>query len=123
MAPRSSSDSSPVTSVSVPVSFGMTRAERDRFEAVHGLARPRVNGEYTSARATSPGAPPRHDWDAFWIEVCQHINDRGRHATQVEMVRRMLDWFAENSATIPDESTVKKKVSRFCGSSRQRRWS
>jgi hypothetical protein len=41
------------------------------------------------------------------------IHDEGRPETQSAMVRDLLDWFAVRYESIPDESTVKKKVSRL----------
>ena len=94
----------------------MTRRERDRFEAEHGLAGPESPGGH-AADAPRPrgraGALPKYDWDGFWIRICQMINDEGRTDSQAAMVRDLLEWFAGKSETVPDESTIKKKVSRF----------
>ncbi|MBF0095636.1 MAG: hypothetical protein HQL34_13960 [Alphaproteobacteria bacterium] len=94
----------------------VTRAERDRFEAEHGLngtaAASRVGAPHTSPRG-GPGAPPRHDWDGFWIAVCRHIHDSGLPETQAALVRSLMDWLSTNTDSVPDESTVRKKVSRL----------
>lgn len=90
----------------------VTRAERDRFEAEHGINGARATPSPSGPRS-APGAPARHDWDAFWISVCHHIHDHGWPDTQGAMVRTLMDWFATHATTIPDESTVKKKVSRL----------
>ena len=94
----------------------VTRAERDRFEAEHGLngsAAAPTPGPVSAAPRGGPGAPPRHDWDGFWITVCRHIHDNGWPETQAAMVRDLMDWFTANTDNAPDESTVRKKVSRL----------
>lgn len=94
----------------------ITRAERDRFEAAHGLtgdpATP-ASPSLQSRPRSGPGAPPRHDWDGFWITVCRQIHDNGWPTTQASMVRELMDWFATNADQEPDESTVRKKVARL----------
>ncbi len=86
--------------------------ERERFEAAHGLngvvtARPAVS------RGAGPGRLPRHDWDGFWIAVCTYIHDNGWPETQAALVRNLMDHLDGGSNDAPDESTVRKKVSRL----------
>ncbi len=88
----------------------VTRAERDRFEAAHGL---NGNKPMRSGPRPGPGAPPRHDWDGFWIAVCRQIHDNGWPATQAAMVRTLMDWLETNAGRAPDESTVRKKIARL----------
>ena len=90
----------------------IARTERERFEAAHGLngmaaARPAVS------RAAGPGRLPRHDWDGFWIAVCTYIHDNGWPETQAALVRNLMDELDGYSNDAPDESTVRKKVSRL----------
>ena len=90
----------------------ITREERERFEAAHGLngvapARPAVS------RSVGPGRLPRHDWDGFWIAVCTYIHDNGWPETQAALVRNLMDRLDGYSNDAPDESTVRKKVSRL----------
>ena len=87
------------------------RDEVKRFEAESAPA-PRDVSEASAARG-GPGAPPKYDWDGFWIEACRHIHDEGIPPTQAAMVRDLLDWFDRSGAAAPDPSTVKKKVSRL----------
>ena len=95
----------------------VTRTERDRFEAVHGLngVSPAKKGKVVPTAGTrgGPGAPPRHDWDGFWIAVCRYIHDNGWPETQAALVRNLMDRLVTDSDTAPDESTVRKKVSRL----------
>ncbi len=60
-----------------------------------------------------PGARTKFDWDGFWIEVSRRIHDDGIPKTQGEMIRYLLDWFDQNGKTTPDQSTIKKKISRL----------
>jgi hypothetical protein len=79
------------------------RAEMERFEKELGLApAPEKQGRR--------GAPPRFDWDSFWIEVCRIVHEDGIPLTQSELVRRMNEWFDSRNRASPDESTVKKKL-------------
>lgn len=84
-----------------------------RSEEVTRFEQSRTPEENTSPgpeRGAMRGAPPRFDWDAFWVEVCRRIHDDGLPATQGALVRDMLDWFSANGAAVPDTSTVKKKL-------------
>ncbi len=83
------------------------RAEIERFAAAHlGNA-----GKAQPSASRQRGAPPRYDWDGFWVEVCRRVHEEGVPETQGQLVRLMLDWFAETGRRIPDASTVKKKLS------------
>ena len=90
----------------------IAREERERFEAAHGL-----NGVATAtptvSRRAGPGRLPRHDWDGFWIAVCTYIHDNGWPETQAALVRNLMDELDGYSNDAPDESTVRKKVSRL----------
>ena len=55
------------------------------------------------------GAPARYDWNAFAGAVARRVHDEGMPASQGELVRDMLDWFAASGA-VPDESTVRRRV-------------
>ena len=90
----------------------ITREERERFEAAHGL-----NGlaavTPTISRRAGPGRLPRHDWDGFWIAVCTYIHDNGWPEAQAALVRNLMDELDGAAKYAPDESTVRKKVSRL----------
>ena len=59
-----------------------------------------------------PGAPPKHDWDAFAGAIARRVHDRGMPVSQGELVRDMMDWFAGRKDFLaPDERTVRRKVS------------
>ena len=90
----------------------IAREERERFEAVHGLNGV-VAATPTVSRRTGPGRLPRHDWDGFWIAVCTYIHDNGWPETQAALVRNLMDELDGYSNDAPDESTVRKKVSRL----------
>ncbi len=86
------------------------RDEVERFETENSPSRavpaePIVRG--------GPGVPPKYDWDGFWVEACRRIHDDGIPATQAAFVREMQDWFDAQGATAPDQSTIKKKISRL----------
>ena len=57
--------------------------------------------------------PLRHDWDAFWIEVCRRVYEDGLPSTQREFVVEMVAWFADQGDEKIDESTVRKKISKL----------
>lgn len=79
------------------------REEIDRFEAAQGVT---IGEDGTPQR----GAPRRFDWDGFWVEVCRSIHEDGLPDTQTELVARMSEWFSQNGAASPDDSTLKKKL-------------
>jgi hypothetical protein len=85
------------------------RAEIERFAAAH-LEPAEVQGT-TAQQPARRGAPPRYDWDGFWVEVCRRVHEEGVPATQGELIRLMLDWFTETGRRLPDASTLKKKLS------------
>jgi hypothetical protein len=87
------------------------RDEVERFEAESAPA-PRDVSVASAARG-GPGAPPKYDWESFWIETCRRLHDDGPPSTQKEMVLNLLGWFDDKGAAVPDESTVKKKVSKL----------
>ncbi|NJN36603.1 MAG: hypothetical protein HC794_05515 [Nitrospiraceae bacterium] len=45
-------------------------------------------------RPAGPGAPPKHDWDAFAGAIARRVHDHGMPVSQGELVRDMMDWFA-----------------------------
>jgi hypothetical protein len=89
----------------------IARAEAARFEQAHRLFvrddRPRAPERPSIIRA---GAPARYDWDAFAGAVARRVFDHGMPQSQGELVRDMLDWFAECRGATPDESTVRRRV-------------
>ena len=92
------------------------RAEVERFEQQHDLSgspAPRamkLPDQTERLRAASPGAPPRYDWNAFAGAVARRVHDEGMPASQGELIRDMLDWFGATFDTVPDESTVRRRV-------------
>ena len=92
------------------------RSEVERFEQQHDLSggpahrtskqldRPEL------LRASSPGAPPRYDWNAFTGAVARRVHDDGMPSSQGELIRDMLDWFGATFGAVPDESTVRRRV-------------
>lgn len=60
-------------------------------------------------RPAGPGAPPRYDWDRFFVEITRRIYVQGLPRTQSELVREMADWFYARGRP-PDESTIRRKV-------------
>lgn len=94
----------------------VTRAEVERFEREYelysGPASRDMKGAHSErGRSAGPGAPPRYDWDRFFVAIARRIHDHGIPSSQGELVREMLDWFqARQVEPIPDESTVRRKV-------------
>lgn len=94
----------------------ITRSEVERFEQQHDLwSGPAIreinpSDRLARRRGASPGAPPRYDWDAFTGAVARRVHDEGMPANQGELIRDMLDWFGTTFGTVPDESTVRRRV-------------
>lgn len=82
-----------------------------RFETENAIIDNPASGEGPSRGG--PGAPTRFDWDGFWVEACRRVHDEGLPGSQAAMIRDLLDWFDNNGPTVPEQSTVKKKVSRL----------
>ena len=69
----------------------------------------------TPKRPAGLGAPPKHDWDAFAGANPRRVHDHGMPSTQGELVRDMMDWSARREDfSLPDERTVRRKVSAIC---------
>ena len=93
------------------------RAEVERCERAWGMfdvgtAGNTVQTSSTPKRQAGPGAPPKHDWDAFAGAIARRVHDHGMPVSQGELVRDMMEWFAaREDFTPPDERTVRRKVS------------
>jgi hypothetical protein len=71
-----------------------------------------AKGSSVAKRPAGPGAPPKHDWDAFAGAIARRVHDHGMPVSQGELVRDMMDWFAgREDFPPPDERTVRRKVS------------
>ncbi|MDE2284743.1 MAG: hypothetical protein KGK33_09035 [Hyphomicrobiales bacterium] len=94
----------------------VTRLEVERFEREHevwnspALREMKLPKQLERHRIASPGAPPRYDWNAFAGAVARRVHDEGMPASQGELIRDMLDWFGTTFGTVPDESTVRRRV-------------
>jgi hypothetical protein len=63
------------------------------------------------ATAGSGGRTPRHDWDAFWIEVALFMADNGRDVQDRERLQaQMVKWTAEQWESPPDPATIRAKL-------------
>ena len=93
------------------------RKEFERCERAWGLfdagaADNTAKGSSLAKRQAGPGAPPKHDWDAFAGAIARRVHDHGMPVSQGELVRDMMDWFAgREDFPPPDERTVRRKVS------------
>ncbi len=60
--------------------------------------------------ASSIGASPRYDWDAW---LTWFLFEKGVPDTQAALVTLVQDWFGQNSKSgeVPDESTIRKRLS------------
>ncbi len=77
-----------------------------------GAAEGSVRASTQAKRPAGPGAPPKHDWDAFAGTIARRVHDHGMPVSQGELVRDMLEWFASREDfPPPDERTVRRKVS------------
>lgn len=94
----------------------IARPDVERFERVHGLFAYHAGLLQTAVPTTQDiqrprgGAPARYDWNAFAGAVARRVHDEGMPASQGELIRDMLDWFATTFGTVPDESTVRRRV-------------
>jgi hypothetical protein len=93
------------------------RKEFERCERAWGLfntgqAASRTGEAGPPKRPPGPGAPPKHDWDAFAGAIARRVHDHGMPASQGELVRDMMDWFAgREESPLPNERTVRRKIS------------
>lgn len=56
------------------------------------------------------GRPAKWDWEACWLEICRRVHEEGLPETRAELVRHLLDWFAEKHGDTPSESQIKQRV-------------
>jgi hypothetical protein len=97
----------------------LTRPEIEKYEAANGIVaevkqaavQPPPSG--TARRPAGPGKSAKHDWEPFYYEMFRNVYENGRPSSQAILVRILMDWFHRTSDQPPDESTVRKKVSRF----------
>lgn len=63
--------------------------------------------------ASSIGSSPRYDWDAMYAWLTWYIFEKGVPETQTALVTLVQDWFVQNSKSgeVPDESTIRKRLS------------
>ncbi|CAM3927898.1 MULTISPECIES: hypothetical protein [Paracoccus] len=63
--------------------------------------------------ASTIGASPRYDWDAMYAWLTWFIFEKGVPETQTALVSLVQDWFVQNSKSgeVPDESTIRKRLS------------
>lgn len=83
---------------------------RGLFDASAADSGPKASTQ--AKRPAGPGAPPKHDWDAFAGAIARRVHDHGMPASQGELVRDMMEWFVgREDFPPPDERTVRRKVS------------
>jgi hypothetical protein len=63
---------------------------------------------------TLGGAPPRYDWESFWIEVVLYA---AKHDLDLEhrneLHRHMCEWAAQNWPAPPDDATVRNRMAKL----------
>lgn len=97
----------------------LTRPEIEKFEAANNIvvetkqAAVQQPAARTARRPAGPGTSAKHDWDGFHIEMFRNVYENGLPSSQALLVRKLMEWFHATSDQPPDESTVRKKVSRF----------
>jgi hypothetical protein len=72
--------------------------------------------DYLSAGRLEAGARSRaanYDWEAMYNQVVYYVVQNGWPERQSQLVRYCLDWFLNTRQQIPDESSVKKRISRL----------
>jgi hypothetical protein len=78
---------------------------------VHGAATTTAMGR---ARIGGGGAPQRHDWHAFWIEVALFASRNDLfEVPRTELQRHMEDWAAKHMDPVPDSATIRAMIKRL----------
>jgi len=65
------------------------------------------------------GAPPKYNWEAFYIEAARHAHDEGLPATMNEMVRIMAEWCQLEWGREPSLTQMKTKLRPFFNAIRE----
>ena len=97
-------------------------AETRRKNAVAaGVARAKAGAPTGEKDRTTGGRPPKHNWDAFWIEVAIYadandLNEKHRPELQTQLVK----WAAEHWVDPPDDATIRKKLATLYNTARNR---
>jgi hypothetical protein len=60
------------------------------------------------------GAPPKYDWEPFFIEIGKIANTPDGLPSREKLMRLMTSWCDQNFKTLPDEKTIRNKVSKAC---------
>ena len=79
----------------------------------HQQHRPDADQNAAASRANSSrrGAPPRHDWEAFWREVARYVDKNGMEPERrTEVQQSMAKWVAEHWASVPDDATIRARL-------------
>lgn len=70
----------------------------------------------TAANTATPahrgGRPTKWDWEACLIEICRINHIEGLPENQMDVVRKLQDWFISQVGDAPAESEIKKRVSK-----------
>ena len=63
--------------------------------------------------ASTIGASPRYDWDAMYAWLFWFAHEKGLPETKTALISLVQDWFVQNSKSgeVPDESTIRKRLS------------
>jgi hypothetical protein len=61
------------------------------------------------------GRPPKYDWEAFHIEITRIALADGELPDRAELHRRMSAWCGNRWAEQPEESELRKRMSRLYG--------
>jgi hypothetical protein len=61
---------------------------------------------------STAGATPRYEWDAMYAWLTWFLFEKGVPDTQTALISLVQDWFVQNSKSgeVPDESTVRKRL-------------
>lgn len=92
-------------------------AEKERFEAVQGIATTATlvaDGTAPSAQRFR-GAPPKYDWVGFMAYMVTYIHCPGPPSTQAELLQVSRDWFEARLGpdAVPSDSSIKLRLNMF----------
>jgi hypothetical protein len=81
---------------------------------IEAPAGPDVARDSPPERGTRGGRPPKHDWDAFWIEIVLFAADNNLEPEdRLKLQKRMEEWTAERWSDPPDTTTIRKRLKRL----------
>ena len=88
--------------------------EERGFSALEGIPMATATTTKVEPRRAAGGAPPKHNWDAFWIQVSIWTEQWGFGEDDRPRLQKHLEaWTAERFCNPPDPSTIRKKLAQL----------